>query len=165
VCPFNAYTVNAFTERCSLNPYDTERRPNGDLVPKRVCVSDALLASPGVKLAISEGQVGTPDHDRGYIVLANTGTEPQNVIVEVMLRGNNKTTYIKRVHLDALSSETIDLTADPFFQCAGRFFNTIVYAEHELTAEMLIYALRDPEHPLAFLVTDKDGLPIVGGVR
>lgn len=164
-CSFTPYIANDFTERCSLNPYDTERRPNGDLVPKRVCASDPLLAAPAVKLAISEGQVGTPDHERGYIVLANVSTEPQSVIVEIMLRGNNKTTYIKRVSLDPLSSQTIDLTAHPLFQCNARFFNTIVYAERELTAEMLIYALRDPARPLSFVTTDKDGLPIAGGTR
>lgn len=148
---YRPYSVsNGFTQRCTWNAYTQQT----------ACDEDPLLTSPGVLLAISEGIVGDTGHELGYIILSNPTLKAQDTIVEVMLRGDNTTTYIKRLHLERLSSVSVDLPADPIFQCATRIFNTFVYFEDTGTAELKIYDHRDPERPLAYVATDKDGLPL-----
>lgn len=159
-CSFNPYIQQAFDARCSLNPYEVG--PDGK--PLRVCASDSLLSTPGVKLAIGEGEVGKHGKELGFVILTNPTTEPQDMVVELMLRGVSDTTFVRRVRLDGLTSISVGLHTDPLFKCtggAGRIFNTFVYAESSATAELKIYAysIGQPD-PLSTVVLDKDGYEV-----
>lgn len=168
VCPINSSNAftgqDGFVERCGFNPYPSfASKVNSD---GRICSNDGPLGNAQTILSISEGTLGTPDHDLGYIILTNPTMDAQQVTVELMFRGDNKTTYVERVTLDGLTSKTIGLHEQPiYFGCGARLFSTTVYFERTGSAELKIYGLRDPAHPLAFVTVDKDGLPLPNATR